>query len=81
MAENSEVSKPKVTSSDKDDIYFISPRDIFIKMAASNATMKATMENSEISATAKAKAIDKTAIWAERVNTETVVVLEGRMGN
>lgn len=52
---------------------------MLIKMAASAEvnTMKLTQENSEICATEKAEAIIKTAVSADKVDSETITVLEG----
>ena len=59
-----------------------SPRDIQFKMSdeiTTNATQ--SILQAEISATANAEAKNKTAIWADKIETESLIILESMMEN
>lgn len=44
-------------------------------------TRNMVTENADISTTANAEAKNKTGIWADSINTDTLIALEGMMGN
>lgn len=42
---------------------------------------QSVINNAEIRATANAEAKNKASIWADKIETESLVILESRMGN
>lgn len=69
--------------SSKDSSDFVSPRDVWIKMAEANKSnnLKDVLEVAEIKETANVESYKKTAIWADKLEIGSSNSLDGMMAN